>query len=150
MYVISEVISEVLPEVKFSFWLSTNINIGVTFKIWTCHQWCHTLVSKLTPHLNMSRIFKKSRMRETKNLSTDSNDTKKSCSVMQNLPKANFFCAAGRNPNWNVTKTKMSTKLKCHQNWNVTKTEMWTNLKCHQNWNVPKTEMSPKLKCNQN
>ena len=41
--------------------------------------------------------------------------------------------------NWNVTKTKMSPKLKCHQNWNITKTES------HQNWYVTKTEMSPKL-----
>ena len=24
--------------------------------------------------------------------------------------------------NWNVTKTELSPKLKCHQNWNVTKT----------------------------
>ena len=33
--------------------------------------------------------------------------------------------------NWNVTKTEMSPKLKCHQNWNVTKTEMLPKLKCH-------------------
>ena len=57
--------------------------------------------------------------------------------------------------NWNVTKTEMSPKLKCHQNWNVTKTVMSPKLKCPQNWKVTKTEMSqtemsPKLKCHQN
>ena len=49
--------------------------------------------------------------------------------------------------NWNVIKTEMSLKLKCHQNWNATKTEMSPKLKCHQNWNVTKTAMSTKLKC---
>ena len=40
---------------------------------------------------------------------------------------------------WNVTKTKMlpklkcHTKLKCHQSWNMTKPKMWIKLKCHQN-----------------
>ena len=47
---------------------------------------------------------------------------------------------------WNVTKTDMSTRQKCHQNWIVTKTEMSETemspkLKCYENWNVTKTEM---------
>ena len=55
-------------------------------------------------------------------------------------------------------KTEMSPKPKCHPNWNVTKTEMspklkyYQKLQCHQNWNVTKTEillkkMQPQLKC---
>ena len=51
--------------------------------------------------------------------------------------------------NWNITKTKMSPKLICHQNWNVTKSEISPKLNWYQNWSVIKTEILPKLKCYQ-
>ena len=47
-------------------------------------------------------------------------------------------------PTWNVTKNKMSSKLKYYWNWNITKTEM------SKDWNITKTEMLPKLKYPQN
>ena len=42
----------------------------------------------------------------------------------------------------------MTLKLKCYQNWcvknwNVTKTEISSKLKCHHNWSVTKSEMLP-------
>ena len=43
--------------------------------------------------------------------------------------------------NGNVTKTDMSSKLKCFQNSNITKIDMSPRLKCHKNRSVTKSEM---------
>ena len=52
--------------------------------------------------------------------------------------------------NWNVTKTKMLPKLKCHQNMNVIKAEASTQIKMSPKLKCHKTEMSQKLKGHKN
>ena len=44
-------------------------------------------------------------------------------------------------PNWNVTKTEMSQKLKCHE-----KTDVAPKLKCYQSWNFTLSKMLQNLK----
>ena len=48
--------------------------------------------------------------------------------------------------NWNVTKTKMSLKLKFYKKFIVTKAKILSKILCHQCWNVHKTEMLPNIK----
>ena len=64
---------------------------------------------------------------------TKQKTTKKICYI-------SFVTKTEVSQNWNVTKTKMSPKLKSHQRWNVIKTEMSPKLKCYQNWNITKSK----------
>ena len=51
------------------------------------------------------------------------------CHQNRNVAKLTCHQNWNVNENWNVNKTKMSPKLKCHKNWNVTKTEMSQKVK---------------------
>ena len=91
--------------VTCDMWHVTCDMCHVTCDMWhvTCDMWHITCDMWHVTWREWWQLSKKSRIRKTKNLSTDadsSTDTKKFLLVRQNLAKTNFFCAAILHPLW--------------------------------------------------